>query len=84
MAGACGMHWERSETQIELQWGNMKEGDFLEDLGVGGRVISRWIIKKQNWRVWTEFIWHGVGKVANCGEEGNTHLGSIKCGAFCK
>jgi len=40
------MHWERSETQIELWWGNLKEGDFLEDLSVGGRLISRWIIKK--------------------------------------
>jgi hypothetical protein len=40
------MQWERSETQIELWWGNLKEGDILEGLGVGGRVISRWILEK--------------------------------------
>jgi hypothetical protein len=28
--------WERSETQIELWWGNLKKKDFLEDLGLGG------------------------------------------------
>ena len=41
MSGACDMQWERSETQIELWWGNLKGGDILEGLGVGGRVISR-------------------------------------------
>ena len=56
----------------------------LEDLSVGGRVISRWIIKKWDWRLQTEFIWRGVGTVPSHGEEGNTHSGSIKCGAFCK
>lgn len=46
MPGECGMQWERSETQIELWWGNLKGGDILEDLGVCERVISRWILKK--------------------------------------
>jgi len=30
----------------EFWWGNLKERDYLEDLGLDGRVILRWIFKK--------------------------------------
>jgi hypothetical protein len=29
-----------------LQWGNLKEGDHLEDLGVGERIILEWFLNK--------------------------------------
>jgi hypothetical protein len=28
-------------------WGNVRETDYLEDTGVGGRIILRWIFR--NW-----------------------------------
>jgi hypothetical protein len=34
--------------------GKPEERDFLRDLGVDGRVISRWILKEQDWRLWTD------------------------------
>ena len=43
MSGACGMWhvWETREMCTGLWWGNLKERNHLEDLGVDGRIILR-------------------------------------------
>jgi hypothetical protein len=35
---------------------NRRGRDILEDPGVDGRIILKWILQKQNLRMWTEFV----------------------------
>jgi hypothetical protein len=38
-------------------WRNLREGDYLEDPAVGGKVILRWIFRKWDVRALTGLIW---------------------------
>ena len=38
-------------------WGNTREGDHLEDLGINRRTISKWIIKNSVGEGWIGLIW---------------------------
>ena len=35
-----------SRSAYGFWWENLREGDYLEDLGLGGRIILRWILRK--------------------------------------
>ena len=39
---------ERVEVHSGFWWGNLVEGDHLEDLGVDDKVILKWILNKQS------------------------------------
>jgi len=40
--------WWRGEVHTGLWWGNLRERDHLEDSGVDGRVILKWVFEKWN------------------------------------
>jgi hypothetical protein len=40
--------WERGEVLTEFWWGNLREKTHMEDLGVDGRIILKWILKTLN------------------------------------
>jgi len=50
-----------SRGVYRVWWGNLSEGDRLEDPVVDGRIILRWIFRKGRTRVWTGSIWFRIG-----------------------
>jgi hypothetical protein len=49
--------WETGGVHTGLSWGNLRERDHLEDVGVDGRIILEWIVKGI---VWEDVVWIGV------------------------
>jgi len=62
--------------------GILRERAHLDDPGLNGRIILRWIFRKLDVVVWTGSRWLRIGHMAGTCKCGNEPLGSIKCGEF--
>ena len=51
----------RGEVYAGFWWGNLREGGHLEDPGVDGMRIFRWIFRKWDVVVRTGSIWPRIG-----------------------
>jgi len=51
----------RGEAYTGFWWGNLREGDYLGDPGIDGRIILRWIFRKWGVGVWTGSSWLRIG-----------------------
>jgi len=45
--------WDTGEVRTAFWWGDLREGDHLEDPVVDGRIILKWIFKKWGGDAWT-------------------------------
>jgi len=46
MGGICSTYGASGEVLTGFCWGNLMERDHLEDPGVDGRIILKWILRK--------------------------------------
>ena len=51
----------KGEEHTGFWWRNLREGNILDDPGVDGRIILKWIFWKWVGRAWTEMIWLRMG-----------------------
>jgi hypothetical protein len=77
----CGL-WEQKNV-CRVLVGSMQEKSQFEDLGVDGRMILKWVLRKQNRRAWTE-SGSGHRSVAGSCEHSDDPVGFIKCEEFLK
>ena len=71
-----------AEAYTGFWWGNIRGTDHLEDLGVGGRIILKWIFRKWDVGVRTGSSWLMIGTGASTCECVNEPSDSIKCREF--
>jgi hypothetical protein len=58
-------------------WGELKERDHLKDKSVGGRIILKWVLKKNGGSARTGLIWLRIRISGGHGEYGNEQLTTI-------
>ena len=44
-----------------MRWGNLRERDRLEDPGIDGRIILRWVFRKWDVMAWAGSLWLRIG-----------------------
>ena len=53
--------WWKREVRVGFWWRNPKNRDQLKGLGLDGRIILKWNLKKYDGMAWTGLIWLRIG-----------------------
>jgi hypothetical protein len=49
--------WETGDVHTRFLWGDLRERDHFEDLGLARRIVLKWIFQKWDGEAWTGLIW---------------------------
>ena len=61
MDGAMLHVWETGDMNTQFWWGDLRERNHLQNLGIGGRIKAKWIFEKWNGEAWTGLISLRIG-----------------------
>ena len=53
--------WETGEVRTGFWWGNLRERDLFEYLGIDGEVMLKWTFNNLDGEAWAGLIWVMVG-----------------------
>jgi len=53
--------WVRGVGYTGFWWGNLRDRDHLQDPGIDGRIILRWVFRKWDVGVWTGLLLLRIG-----------------------
>ena len=57
MGRACGTYGGGVHTGTWVWWGRLRERNDLVNLGVGRKIILKWIFRKQDVGLWAGLMW---------------------------
>jgi hypothetical protein len=60
MGRTCGTYGGEERSIQGFSGGNLREGDHLEDPGVDGKIILKWIFERLD-GAWTGSVWLRIG-----------------------
>jgi hypothetical protein len=69
--------WEKGDVYNGFWWGLMRKKGHLDNLGVDGSIILKWIFKKSDGEARMDWFGSGQGHVVGSCECGNVPSGSI-------
>jgi hypothetical protein len=78
----CGHVWGTGLLHTGFKWGDLRGRDHIEELGVDGRRILKWIFRKWDGSMYYIYLAQDRGQMTGACECGNEPSGSIKCGEF--
>jgi hypothetical protein len=73
---------EEMTVHTRFWWGDLREREHLEDLGIVGRMTLKWIFKKRKGKNGLDCPGSGKKHVVGTCECSNKPLGSIRCKEF--